>query len=235
MSFIIALHIGDGLVFASDSRITYNHTKTEKDGKKTVEQGVHFSNSSPKTFLTASNVGISYCGDSTIHNKPITGYIERFIEGVKDKDVDVVKEQIVPYFKALDDTLDTSFIIGGYRSEEGENKQKLYRLNTKTEKLETIDTSNQGAVWNGEVDIMSRILTPVYSKRADGSYVEFTSYPILWQYLTLQDAVDFARYAVRTTIETMNFQRRVKTVGGPIDILVIKPTGAIWIDKRELR
>lgn len=234
MSFIIALHIGDGLVLASDSRITYNHTTIEKSGNKTVERGVHFSNSSPKTFLTASNVGISYCGDSTIHNKPITGYIERFIEEHKGDDVDIIKEQIVPYFKALDGTLDTSFFICGYKSEVGENKQKLYSINTKTEKLETIDTSNQGAIWYGEIDIMSRILTPVYSKRVDGTYVEIKSYPILWQYFTLQDAVDFARYAVRTTIDTMNFQRRVKTVGGPIDILVIKPAESIWIEKREL-
>lgn len=66
MSFIIALHIGEGLVMASDSRITYDITTSNPDGTKTIERGVHFNNSSPKTFLTPANVGISYCGDATI-------------------------------------------------------------------------------------------------------------------------------------------------------------------------
>lgn len=64
---------------ASDSRITYNLTLDNVDGSKTVKLGAHFSNSTPKTFLTSSNVGVSYCGDSSIRNKPITGYIERFL------------------------------------------------------------------------------------------------------------------------------------------------------------
>lgn len=54
MSFIIAIHVGDGLVFASDSRITYSHTSTKEDGTKIIEQVIHFTDSSPKTFLTPS-------------------------------------------------------------------------------------------------------------------------------------------------------------------------------------
>lgn len=235
MSFIIALHIGEGLVMASDSRITYNTTTNGVNGSKTVELGVHFSNSTPKTFLTSSNVGISYCGDSTINNKPITGYIESFIEEHKYDDVDTIKSLLIPCFTALSPGLNTTFIVGGYKNEEGHTKQKLYRVNTKMQSEEVINTSTQGALWSGEVDVMSRILTTVYNKTAEDQYVEMVSYPILWQYFTLQDAIDFARYAVKTTIDTMKFQRRVKTVGGPVDILVIKPTEAIWIEKRQLQ
>lgn len=235
MSFIIALHIGDGLVMASDSRITYDTTTNNLDGSKTVERGVHFSNSTPKTFLTSSNVGISYCGNSTINNKPITGYIESFIEEHKDEDVDAIKDLIIPYFSGLERNLNTTFIVGGYKTEEGVLKQKLYRLNTSPANVEVLDTSTQGALWSGETDIMSRILRPVRLLTTDGKLVEMVNYPILWQYFTLQDAVDFARYAVKTTIDTMRFQRRVKTVGGAIDILVIKPTEAFWIEKRQLR
>lgn len=235
MSFIIALHIGDGLVMASDSRITYDTTTNNLDGSKTVERGVHFSNSTPKTFLTSSNVGISYCGNSTINNKPITGYIESFIEEHKDEDVDAIKDLIIPYFSGLERNLNTTFIVGGYKTEEGVLKQKLYRLNTSPANVEVLDTSTQGALWSGETDIMSRILRPVRLLTTDGKLVEMVNYPILWQYFTLQDAVDFARYAVKTTIDTMRFQRRVKTVGGAIDILVIKPTEVFWIEKRQLR
>ena len=235
MSFIIALHIGEGLVMASDSRITYNFTSENADGTKTVKLGIHSSNSTPKTFLTSSNVGISYCGDSTIQNKPITGYIENFVEEHKDDDVDTIKDLVIPYFTRLEANLDTTFVLGGYANDKNCVQQKLYRIYTKTKNIEIIDTSNQGAVWCGETDIMSRILTTVYNKTDKNKYVEMISYPILWQYFTLQDAIDFARYAVKTTIDTMKFQSRVKTVGGPIDILVIKPTEAIWIERRQLQ
>lgn len=235
MSFIITLYIGEGIVMASDSRITYNLTLDNVDGSKTVKLGAHFSNSTPKTFLTSSNVGVSYCGDSSIRNKPITGYIERFLEEHKNDDVDTLKDLLIPYFTSLEPNLNTTFIIGGYKNEKGCTLQKVYRINAKTGVVEDIDTSAQGALWGGETDVMSRILTPVYRKADKDGYVELFSYPILWQHFTLQDAIDFARYAIKTTIDTMKFQSRVKTVGGPIDILVIKPTEATWIEKRQLQ
>jgi len=234
MSFVIAIHVSDGIVFASDSRLTYTTTNTDEKGNKTVEFGVHFTDSTPKTFLTQSNVGISYTGNSSIKNKPITGYIERFIEENKDNNVDELKDSIIPYFSGLQNDLNTTFTIGGYVIENGELKQRLYQINTQANSIKTINVTDQGAVWSGEIDIMSRFINPVYVKKDDDTYEPMSQNAILWQYFTLQDAVDFARYAVKTTIDTMRFQSRVKTVGGPIDILVIKPTEAIWIEKRNL-
>ena len=58
---------------------------------------------------------------------------------------------------------------------------------------------------------------------------------VAWEFFTLQDGVDFATYAIKTTIDTMRFQSVPKTVGGPIDILVIKPDeGVEWIARKEL-
>ena len=53
--------------------------------------------------------------------------------------------------------------------------------------------------------------------------------------MTLQDAIDFADYAIRTTIETIRFQHKEKTVGGPIDILIVKPNESpTWIKRKKL-
>lgn len=58
---------------------------------------------------------------------------------------------------------------------------------------------------------------------------------VAWEFFTLQDGIDFATYAIKTTIDTMRFQSVPKTVGGPIDILVIKPDeGTKWIARKEL-
>lgn len=55
-----------------------------------------------------------------------------------------------------------------------------------------------------------------------------------FQYFTLQDAIDFAKYAIKTTIDTLKFKSESLTVGEPIDILVIEPSGARWIAHKEL-
>lgn len=57
---------------------------------------------------------------------------------------------------------------------------------------------------------------------------------ILCDYFTLQDGVDFAKFAIQTTIDAMHFQAVPKTVGGPIDILVITPSEARWVAHKEL-
>jgi len=60
--------------------------------------------------------------------------------------------------------------------------------------------------------------------------------PILWHAMTIQDAIDFAIYAVRTTIDTMRFQARSKNVGGPVDVLLISSDEPPrWIQRKEFR
>jgi hypothetical protein len=54
--------------------------------------------------------------------------------------------------------------------------------------------------------------------------------------MTIQDAIDFAIYAVRTTIDTMRFQARPKNVGGPVDVLLISPDEPPrWIQRKAFR
>lgn len=52
---------------------------------------------------------------------------------------------------------------------------------------------------------------------------------------TLQDAIVFVRFAIKTTVDSQRFISMEKTVGGPIDILVIKPQEAKWISSKELK
>ena len=60
-------------------------------------------------------------------------------------------------------------------------------------------------------------------------------FPVPYSFFTLQDAIDYAVYAVKVTIDTIRFQPRAKTVGGPIDVLVIKPQDALWVQMKKLR
>ena len=60
-------------------------------------------------------------------------------------------------------------------------------------------------------------------------------YEIKYDLMTLQDAIDFAVFIVRATIEAQRFnQDAVQGVGGAIDIAVITADGFRWIQHKQL-
>lgn len=81
----------------------------------------------------------------------------------------------------------------------------------------------------------NRITIRVRLPLSSGTYLDLPFEDILWGYFTLQDAVDFARYAVETTIQTMRFKNMVETVGGSVDILVLTPEETRWLQKEQVR
>ena len=53
--------------------------------------------------------------------------------------------------------------------------------------------------------------------------------------MTIQDKIDYCRYAIELTAKTMQYKNVLQTVGGPIEILVIEPTNAKWIQHKKVR
>lgn len=118
-----------------------------------------------------------------------------------------------------------------------------------------------GVIWDGQAEVMLRLIkqqiltSKIYdAKSVDVSFADGTSVKIDEAYVTsknessfipeanidfnmmnLQDAIDFARFAIRTTIDTQRFLQMEKTVGGPIDVLAIKPQESIWVSSKELK
>ena len=226
---------------ASDSRTTFTTQETipaQQEGDLPVairHCGVHSSDTNFKTFVTANNIGISTCGDASINGQPITGYIESFIREYNSADVDTIANSILSYFKKIAPALDSIFIIAGYQYiKENQYAQKVFVVSTKAGSVKSLDTSVQGAQWSGESDVLVRLIQPLAIKAENGEYRDLPQYDIPFNYFTLQDAIEFAEYATRTTIDTMRFQQRVKTVGGPIDVLVLKPNTHQWITHKEL-
>ncbi|MFA4859203.1 hypothetical protein [Methanoregula sp.] len=236
MSFIISLYVQEGIVMASDSRLTLTHT--EQRGNQQVQISVPQSDANYKTFLAPGNIGISTYGAADIQGVPISGYIDSFITekfSGPAVDVNAVPKLLIDYFRSLPLVPDTGFHVAGYSKKNGKLIPHLWRLilinGTWTEINKPGD---QGAAWEGENDVMTRLIQPVSLMGPDGSATPLPPSVINWQFFTLQDAIDFAIYAVKTTRDTMRFQTRLKTVGGPIDVLVIKPDRAFWVQRKEL-
>lgn len=235
MSFIIAVHVKEGIVLASDSRTTYTQT-TKVGNQTTVKIGTHTTDTTNKTFLCPNNIGISTCGDASLCGTPITGYIEAFIrEKVTDStDIANVPQMLIDYFNSTAEVPDTNFIVAGYSTSGNVTTQCIYTLNVKSKSVDSVDTAFQGARWDGETQTLSKIIQNTYMKDSKGKEIPLGKTEVSWGLFTLQDAIDFAQYAVDVTIKTMHYSNVVETVGGPIDILVIKPDTAFWIQHKEL-
>jgi hypothetical protein len=95
--------------------------------------------------------------------------------------------------------------------------------------------NQQGANWGGEADVLTRLFNEVAPVPPLGQQpTALPSFGVPFEFFTLQDAIDFAVFGIRSTAETMRFQARERTVGGPIDVLVITPSGARWIAQKQL-
>lgn len=244
MSFVITMFVREGIVMASDSRLTL--TKTDKqDDKQLVNLAVAVSDSNYKTFLAPNNVGISTFGAAAIDGVPIAGYIESFVdEQLSDgrTEVDAVPGKLLEYFREFDPAPDVSFFVAGYKSEAKQKQQHVWLVRVAQDESKRVNQATdsrghgpQGAQWGGDSDVLTRLIMPLAEIDQQGKIKRvLPTFQIPWQFFTLQDAIDFCVFAVRSTIDAIRFQPRPKSVGGPIDVLVIKPDDAFWVQRKEL-
>ena len=181
MSFLIAVHVNEGIVLASNRRTTY--TNTQSVGDKLIQRiGIHTTNSTDKTFICPNKAGISTCGDASLLGKPITGFIQEMIREriCTDCKVADMPQIIVDYFNGLSQIPDTHFIVAGYDEGEFGKQQLLYKVNVKSKIIEQIDTSAQGASWDGETYTLTRLVQNVAVKTNGENYIDLPSEEILW-------------------------------------------------------
>lgn len=238
MSLMITVYVREGIVMAADSRLTLNFPRTTPDGKQHV-LSITNSDSAKKLFLAPNNVGIATCGPADIGGVPIAGFLESFIvEKLKDQsqNVEGVARELKDYFGAIGVRPGTCFHVAGYVQASQALEQKVFWVDPAGAASKQLNPSDkQGANWGGEIDVLQRLLNEVSFIQPDGSNpVPLPNFAVPFEFFTLQDAIDFAFFGIRSTIDTLRFQAREKTVGGPIDVLVIGPDSSRWIAQKQL-
>lgn len=237
MSLVITIYAPEGIILAGDSRLTLNWNQNINQAK--TQFSITASDSNSKIFKIKDKFGLGTFGTADIKGIPISGYINQFIEEkITDKtNIDEIPKSLHEFFG---DTLGkpaTSFYICGYKLEKNISIPHIYFIDIANKRTTRINIKGKaikyGANWGGESEVMTRLLNNIKINNGK-EWVEMNTPGIPFNFFTLQDAIDFAIYAVRTTIETFRFQKRIKTVGGPIDILAIKPEGTKWIQNKEL-
>jgi 20S proteasome alpha/beta subunit len=238
MSLIITLFVREGIVMAADSRLTLSFPRTTAEGQNNT-LSITSSDSAKKLFLTPNNIGIATCGPADIDGVPIAGFIESFIgEKINEESssIEQVANELKVYFAALGVRPGTIFHVAGYLKVNEQFEQNLFFVDPAADTVTQLNTANQqGANWGGEIDVLQRLLNDVSLTQPDGSApIPLPSFGVPFEYFTLQDAIDFAYFGIRSTIDTLKFQKREKTVGGPIDVLVITPESSHWIEQKQL-
>lgn len=229
-SLITTIRIPEGIVMASDSR-------------QSLSLNIITDTATKLFLLEKHKIGISTCGQSFINGISISSHIKNFIEKelTDDDDIITVANKLFEYFKNLSVSNENiSFHVAGYKKENKVSVPYVYFLNKKDNliirlNIDSDNKINYGMSWSGQIDVLNSILKSVKTTDEKGNEQIIKEVaPILWEAMTLQDAIDFSIYAIRTTIDTMRFQARPKTVGGPIDVLLITPEEAKFIQKKEL-
>lgn len=243
MSLVIATYVPKGIVMASDSRQSITVEGKTPEGKDFKVETVN-SDAVSKTFLLENHkVGISSFGRDVLGGQQMASHIKSFIEGelASIDDVETIPRKLVEYFRGSFLDADTGFHIAGYKREGKLSVPHVYYCHVARNAVERRNVKSDGslsygAAWSGQIDVLVSILNPVIIKdEAGNENVIRQVAPIVWEVMTLQDAIDFSIYAIRTTIDTISFQARPKNVGGPVDVLVITPDGARWIQRKELK
>ena len=152
-------------------------------------------------------------------------------------DVVEVAHIINTHFRTYAPIPDVGVHVGGY---DVNGAMKVYNVAPRLDQVNLLNPPNdqgetQGASWGGESDVVARLLLPLFTRNPAGAYEALPFYQVPWQFFTLQDAIDFAVFAIQTTIDCVRFFPRPKTVGGPIDVLVIRSDKAVWVNKKELK
>ncbi len=258
MTVAIGVVSGDGIVLAADSRTTRGGTPV-----RVLSDYTH------KVFRVG-RCGIVTYGWAFLANRNIAHHMAQFAidldgaepgpEEMAARLADFFGDRIEQHFADGRDERPEEgrevlgFVVAGF--DDGEGKALDVFLPSRTVSV-VLRSDSPGAVWRGQTDVIRRLVKGVDIDLlehlvGDGDLrsqldalrpsIDALEYMIPFSVMNLQDAVDFAVFAIRTTIDTQRLTYGTighpgswPGVGGPIEIGLITARGGFeWIQRTEL-
>lgn len=253
MSLIVSLRIPDGVVIAGDSLATMmSQLEIAASGSVSCPECKHAfqmqdiklppipvasstRSFSQKIFPFKKRYGLGSTGMGAVSQKTIYHHI-RSLEAQVDEDfgqVDDVatklgeyfhgelKKQILNLHEAPDDYFPFGLQVVGFSGEEA----KTIKVDVGKEPKYTTYTG-MGCTVSGE----TRLVTQVWNMAK-----EDVRQQVVHANFSLQDAIDYAEFLIRTTATYQRFSNIIPSVGGDIDIALITPyKNFTWIQCKEL-
>lgn len=232
MSLVVTVYVPSGIVMAADSRMTVlrSEEREEAEQKVRVQQQLVLSDNAYKVVeLRSVGVGVSVYDAGVINNQPVDSHVHRFEEEAitPGDDVMAVADKLLRYFQTNFPGVAVGYHVAGYRREDKASvPYVLVGHTTREPQTRRVNADDESKVQYG---ITRAGDTLIANRLIDANYLP------LFPAMPLQDAVGYALHLIRTTIDTMRFEPRFPSVGGPIDVLVVTPEGMRWVQRKELQ
>ncbi len=259
MTVALAVVTPDGIVVAADSRTTWG----PPGGQYRI-----LSDFTHKVFKVG-DVAVTTYGWALLLGKPIAGHFAEFnrslsrsvsVRDVADALADFMGDRMDEHLReGLDEPPAAGvdplgFLVAGY--EDGHGKTLEVVLPSRA--VQEVVASTCGAAWRGQTDVIERLIKGIDASSllaacasleagaaAAALASEFASleYVIPFNSMNLQDGVDFAVLAIRTTIDMQRLTYGTFAapdswpgVGGPIEIAVVRAdAGFSWLQRTALQ
>lgn len=191
-----------------------------------VQTNVVLSDAAEKVFLVHQRFGIATFGDAIVNNMPLAHYVEEFqaTQAAQTATSTLgLASSLLAYMKALVPAPNAGFIVVGYDGPDpwvvgvDVSNNQVNRINGHASGTGV----DYGIVRGGDSSVVNRLLSqPQFNPP--------------FNVMNLQDAVDFSRHLIRSTIDQMRFEPRFASVGGPIDTLAVSPSKAEFLTRKKL-
>jgi hypothetical protein len=231
MTLITCCYTPTGIAISGDSRTTGVRTQTLPQAAAMaaavqVQIPWVLSDSARKVFCLHERFAAATWGDAFVEGLPIAHHVNEFDLQTRSSVIDnteAMVDTLMQYLRGYSPNPDSGFILAGY---DGKVPSVFsFDIKTGAKKRWNVDAygaTTYGLFYGGDSDVLQRLLNTSQTQPP-------------FALMNLQDAVDFTRHLVRTTIDQMRFEPRIASVGGHIDTLTLTPARTKFLAKRELR
>lgn len=263
MSIAISVKVSEGLVLAADSASVVQGQTVDESTGTTQEGVVQVYSSATKiTQVRDLPVGTITWGASHVGNRTIPSLVNEYANQLGEQESYELHEVATGLYEFLKPRYDKAFTDGkpglglqvaGYSSDEFFPDQYLLSFPEDAHpegpvvkvRPDTPDGSpNFGANWYGMTDAIVRLylgftpqaLEDLVESGVDPSVAKKLKgyeYPVVFEAMPLQDAIDFAAWLTEVAIGRARFVAGAAGVVGPVDIAIItRERGFEWVRQK---
>ncbi|MEX0900336.1 MAG: hypothetical protein WD081_06555 [Gammaproteobacteria bacterium] len=233
MSLIVCCYTSTGIAISADSRTTNSRVEQAttplsnhpSGSLATIRTSLVLSDSTRKLFCVTNRYAVATWGEAFVKDLPIAHYIDEFTRAQQERPSESpieLAESLLAFVSGIAPTRPIGLAVVGYKDGE---PYVLHVDNMKSvvtrQNVDSAGYRVYGVYYCGDNDVVKRLLS------APGAVSQVGLF-------NLQDAVDFTRHLIRTTIDQMRFEPRVATVGGHIDTITLTPIRTEFLVQKAL-
>lgn len=256
MTIVVGVAAPDGMILAAESRTTWTDGNRHRIASDFTQ----------KLFPICDSIGVATYGQNGIGRRTIAGLMDEFVSQIPEgvpRQAEAIAGELGGFFDQryraetppeevqqweAGGRFPLGFLVAGY-DDDGIGRIREVSIPGPVIGAglgeNEITTAASGVSWRGQTDVIRRLVygfdgdlfavcgheLPEELQEPVGSLAYNILFPI-----TMQDAVDFASFLIRTTIDMQRFSDGTLAepgdlpgCGGPIRVLAITRDGAQWI------